>query len=79
MNHAYEPDPLSLEGDCRICGLNIPHPEPAGGPLDDVPEAVLLVCEPGCGHVRHDGRACDVTVVVFPTPVACGCLGRVAA
>ena len=30
MNHAYEPDPLSLEGDCRICGLNIPHPEPAG-------------------------------------------------
>jgi len=69
MNHAFELDPLSLEGDCLRCGLNIPHPEPAGGPLDDVPLPRLC---PDCRHFQHDGR-CWGAVPAYPEPKPCLC------
>lgn len=72
--HVFVEDSLSLEGDCAVCGLNIPHATTEPGEFDTDDDFGKALRCPNCPHFQHQA-ACDVVVSRWPTRV-CPCGGE---
>lgn len=66
--HAFEADPLSLQGDCAFCGL--PHPDYGDEPVLDYDVPAPSSCT-SCRHYSHR-EPCDAVVSGW-SQRACGC------
>lgn len=71
MSHRFEPDPLSLEGECLECGMPESPLHPVVYP--EVPDFPRPTACRECLHYSHDGRVCPDYVPAYPESKPCRC------